>query len=116
MPHYDFVCDECKVLLDDVVMSFEEFDEFKKAGKPCPDCGKEMRQPIFDFHFHFPTKVTDKGLLPTSRRGLMQMMEARYQKRNARLESMPEYYKRRMEKFFSWQGVRKSAPSSPDST
>jgi hypothetical protein len=95
-------------------MPFSEFDEFKRAGCPCPECGKSMEQRFYACNFSFPDKITDKGPEPTSKRGLRQLMEKRYAKRNKRLESMPPFWKRRMEKFFSQHGIKKTPPSSPD--
>lgn len=117
MPLHDFLCDPeeggCGHKIENQPLTFEEFDKFKADGQPCPECSKAMLQLWGSCRFHFPTRVTDSGLVPTSKRGKAQLMENRYRKRNARLESLPPDQKSRMEKFFSCRGIRKSPPSEP---
>jgi len=114
MPTYDFVCPACDCAWGDVFLTFAEFDEFKKASFPCISCGGTMRQEFTRCNFSFPVKMTDKGPVPTSKRGLAQLMEKRYKKRNARLDALHPYWKKRMEYFFDKRGIRKTPPSSPD--
>lgn len=117
MPHHDFLCDPegggCGHEIRDQVLTFEEFDKFKADGQPCPECGKPMLQLWDSCRFHFPTRVTSSGLVPTSKRGKAQLMEKRYSQRNARLEKLPPGPKHRMEQFFARHDVRKSPPSEP---
>lgn len=118
MPLHDFLCDPdmggCGNVEENWAMKFAEFDDFKAAGCPCPECGHEMRQVFSTCRFHFPSVNTGKGIKPTSKRGQMQQMEQRYKKRNERLEKLPPDQKARMEKFFERRGVRKTPPSSSE--
>lgn len=116
MPIYDFHCLDCGHLKENIVLTFAEFDEVKEmGGVPCPDCPGMMISKPGRFGVKFG-KVPGKGsqMVPGSKRERRQLMEQRYRKRNARLESLPEGQKRRMEKFMDRFGVRKTAPADPD--
>jgi hypothetical protein len=118
VPRYDYECIEDRGgcgFVQEVRMSFAEDDEVAaRGGIDCPKCGKKMTKIVGGLLFHFPSVITDKGIKPTSKRGKAKEMEKRYDKRNKRLEAMDPATKKRMERFFSRRGVRRSPPPSSE--
>lgn len=116
MPIYDFICPECDYLIENVYATYQEFDDIKAAGGiPCQLCPAMMHTKPVMFNVQFAKVRNSKGKLqPGDKRGLRKMMEERYRKRNERLEAMPKPQQERFIKFMERMGVRKTAPSSPD--
>lgn len=116
MPVYDFLCPDCGALEENLVLTFEEYDAQKAlGGLPCEKCPGFMQIKPGRFGLKFG-RVAGRGsqTYPGSKRERRQLMEQRYEKRNARLDALPEEQKRRMEKFMDRRGVRKTAPAGPD--
>lgn len=116
MPIYDFICHGCSHLIENAHMTFDEFDDMKSlGGLPCPKCPDWMHVKPGRFAIKFG-KVPGKGsqTFPGSKRERRQLMEQRYEKRNARLEALPPQQKEKMVRFMERFGVKKTAPAGPE--
>lgn len=116
MPIYDMLCGDCGHLISNEYLTFEEFDLMKEAGgMPCPKCPGMMHTKPGRVGVKFGLVMDHRGQkYPGSKREARQMMEKRYEQRNAKLEKLPPNQKERMIRFMERFGVRKTAPSSPD--
>ena len=96
MPAYDYTCEEC---------GFHEtlVHPMSECGKDikCPQCEKANLQRIFHA---VPVRFIGSDWPDVERK----KKEGRFKKRNARLEAMDEPHKKRMTKFMSKYGVKKS--------
>lgn len=116
MPVYDFLCHSCGYLLENEVLTMEEYMAQKElGGLPCPECPELMRIKPGRISIQFG-KVTDhRGQeFPGGKRERRQLMEKRYKKRNKRLEQLPPEQKEKMVKFMERRNVRRTAPADPD--
>jgi len=82
---------------------------------PCPDCPGMMHTKPGRVGFTFAPTMDAKGhRYPGDKAGLRHLMDARYAKRNERMEKLPPEQKERTIRFMERFGVRKTAPPAPD--
>lgn len=116
MPVYDFHCLECDYVLENEYLSFSEFDAMKAlGGLPCPNCPETMVIRPGRLAVKFGKVCDSRGkLYPGGKRERRQMMEARYAKRNQKLEKLPPDQREKMVKFMEKHNIRKTAPAGPE--